>query len=76
MSYVITPEYRKNRHPDPKRAVEVRPKCSLFTHCEGCPYPGHGFICWSGDGHCMRESMKKIYEGAEENDVRSGAEQC
>ena len=76
MSYMIAPEYRKGRRPDPDKGSEAKTKCSLFAHCEGCPYPSHGFVCWGRDGQCMREIMKKLDKGAEENDVRSGTEQC
>ena len=27
--------------------------CTLFERCNGCPYPGHGFICL-GDGEMTR----------------------
>lgn len=23
--------------------------CTLFERCKGCPYPGHGFICWQSE---------------------------
>lgn len=36
------------------------PVCTLFSRCDGCPYPGHGFICWNRDGCCIREAMRKI----------------
>lgn len=74
MSYMIAPEYRKGRRPDPDKGSEAKTKCSLFAHCEGCPYPSHGFICWSGDGHCIRASMKKINEGVETHDDKCGTE--
>lgn len=74
MSYTMTPEFRKNTHLDRSRENQGKLKCSLFTRCEGCPYPNHGFICWSRDGHCMREIMKKLYEGDEENDDKRSAE--
>jgi hypothetical protein len=28
--------------------------------CEGCPYPGVGFICWDSDGTCMRTDEQKF----------------
>ncbi len=37
-----------------------RPVCRMFDRCEGCPYPGHGFICWGPDGGCLRSEMEKI----------------
>lgn len=30
-------------------------------HCEGCPYPGHGFVCWGG-AKCLRTEMARIME--------------
>ena len=31
----------------------------LFIRCEGCPYKSHGFVCWNGDGSCMKTWMAK-----------------
>ena len=76
MSYMNAPEFRRNSRPASERESEAKMKCSLFDRCKGCPYPRHGFVCWSRDGLCMREIMKKLDKGAEENDVRSGTEQC
>lgn len=28
--------------------------------CRDCPYPGHGFICHSRDGSCMRTAVEEI----------------
>ena len=34
-----------------------------FERCEGCPYPGHGFICWNREGKkCMRTEVARIME--------------
>ena len=34
-----------------------------FQRCAGCPYPGHGFLCWSADGEsCMRTIVARIME--------------
>lgn len=41
---------------------EEQPVCTKSEQCEGCPYPAHGFICWRGDGACMRTEMAKIRE--------------
>ena len=30
------------------------------TRCVGCPYPGVGFICWSGDGSCLRTEIERV----------------
>ncbi len=37
-----------------------RPVCRMYDRCEGCPYPGHGFICWGPDKGCLRSEMQKI----------------
>ena len=68
--------FRRMHAPDCARVPEPKTMCSLFNRCEGCPYPSHGFICWSGNGKCMREFMKKLDKGAEENNDTSGTEQC
>ena len=67
--------FRRMHAPACARVPEPKTMCSLFNRCEGCPYPSHGFICWSGNGKCMREFMKKLDKGAEENDDTSGTEQ-
>lgn len=33
-----------------------------FPSCEGCPYPSAGFLCYAGEGNCMRTSVQKIIE--------------
>lgn len=40
------------RQPPPKVA-------GPFARCEGCPYPGHGFVCWGGE-RCLRSDMKQV----------------
>ena len=30
-----------------------------FDGCKGCPYPGHGFICWGGE-RCLRTDVREI----------------
>ena len=76
MSLPLAPKFRRRKAPSCARVPEPKTMCSLFARCEGCPYPSHGFICWSRDGPCMREFMKEISEGVEENDDTSGTEQC
>ncbi len=34
-------------------------RCNIKPECEGCTFPGHGFICWSQDGTCMRDRYLK-----------------
>lgn len=31
-----------------------------FPSCGDCPYPSHGFICYSSEGNCLRTDMQKI----------------
>lgn len=39
------------------------PVCGPFGRCAGCPYSGHGFICWRRDGEkCLRTEMAQIME--------------
>ena len=60
---------KKNGHPiySPRREAEKPPpekiRCNIKPECEGCPFPSHGFICWSTDGSCLRSNMKKIQKG-------------
>lgn len=30
------------------------PVCTRMKLCKGCPYPAHGFICWSSGDQCLR----------------------
>lgn len=47
-----TPGY--SQEPPPK------PVCSRFARCTGCPYPAHGFLCWTRDGECLRTRVEQI----------------
>ena len=51
--------------PIPRDPPEIH-GCTLFERCKGCPYPGHGFICWQSEDTCLRTRMNKI-NGLEEN---------
>ena len=42
------------------------PTCTVFARCDGCPYPAHGFICWGGDGDCIRSITEKMNKRQEE----------
>ena len=53
------PEYRD--HTGPPGFVE-KPICRASPLCEGCPFPGHGFLCQGGDGECMRTRLIKLSE--------------
>lgn len=37
------------------------PVCTLFSRCDGCPYPAHGFVCWGQDGACLRRAMEEMH---------------
>ena len=39
---------------------EQKPVCRQFSRCEGCPYPAHGFLCWSSGEDCMRTRVEKL----------------
>ena len=34
--------------------------CREYEQCDGCNYPAHGFICWHGDGKCLRTEMQPL----------------
>jgi len=59
---------RKSRYHAPEHSRIPPPQvvCSRSERCKGCPYPAHGFRCWSSDDECLRERMKKINEVKEE----------
>ncbi|NPV89710.1 MAG: hypothetical protein HPY50_02900 [Firmicutes bacterium] len=46
--------------PPPPRQIYAVPLPKDINRCEGCPYPGVGFICWSGDGSCLRTEMDRV----------------
>ena len=51
------PEYRS--HTGPPDRTEM-PVCTASPLCEGCPFPGHGFLCQGVDGECMRTRLMKL----------------
>ena len=53
------PEYRS--HTGPPDRTEM-PVCTASPLCEGCPFPGHGFLCRGEDGECMRTRLMKLSE--------------
>ena len=53
------PEYRS--HTGPPARTE-KPVCTASPLCEGCPFPGHGFLCQGVDGECMRTRLMKLSE--------------
>ena len=44
--------------PEHTRELPQKPVCKEYPECSGCPYPGHGFICWPGN--CMKKEMERI----------------
>ena len=53
------PEYRSHTGPP---AQTEKPVCTASPLCEGCPFPGHGFLCQGEDGECMRTRLMKLSE--------------
>ena len=51
------PEYRSHTGPP---AQTEKPICTASPLCEGCPFPGHGFLCQGVDGECMRTRLMKL----------------
>lgn len=49
-------------------AIHELPLPQNLSRCEGCPYPGIGFICWNTDGTCMRTDEEEL--------SRRGRRQC
>ena len=67
------PEYRSHTGPP---AQTEKPVCTASQLCEGCPFPGHGFLCQGEDGECMRTRLMKLSEKEEPNNlfiVRAGS---
>ena len=56
------PEYRSYTGPP---AQTEKPVCTVSPLCEGCPFPGHGFLCQGGDGECMRTRLMKLSDKEE-----------
>ena len=56
------PEYRSHTGPP---AQTEKPVCTASPLCEGCPFPGHGFLCQGEDGECMRTRLMKQSEKEE-----------
>lgn len=43
-----------------KLQAEERPR-GPFPGCCDCPYPSHGFICYSAEDDCLRTDMQRIH---------------
>ena len=52
--------YEDLRLPTIPRDSPEPPPRGPFGRCAGCPYSGHGFICWHTDGKCLRTEMARI----------------
>lgn len=51
---------RRYYAPEHSREPPKKPICSRYDRCKDCPYPSHGFICWSKDeDRCMRTDVQK-----------------
>lgn len=55
---------RKSRRDAQEQPAEpsIQLVCTRYERCRDCPYPRHGFLCWSKDGECLRDAVKKIEE--------------
>ncbi len=55
---------RKSRRDAQAQPAEpfMQPVCTRYERCRDCPYPRHDFLCWSKDGECLRDAVKKIEE--------------
>ena len=56
------------RHEDSgsTREPPEKPVCTEYPECVGCPFPGHGFVCWRE--RFTREERVRI-QRAEKNTV-------
>lgn len=43
------------------RIPPIERPCGPFKSCGNCPYPSHGFLCYSSEGDCLRTDMEKIH---------------
>ncbi len=51
-------QMERRHHTGPPEPTKP-PVCTQFPLCKGCPFPGHGFLCWGADGECMRTRIEK-----------------
>lgn len=42
-----------------EKSTQEKPVCKQTPYCKGCPYPAHGFICWTDRETCMRMENEK-----------------
>lgn len=61
--------------PEPPAGPLPDPVCTHLDLCQDCPYPSHGFICWSDKEECLRTRMREINTEEEYTDVSCGTQQ-
>ena len=61
--------------PEPLAEPLPDPVCTRLDLCQDCPYPSHGFICWSDKEKCLRTRMREINAEEECPDVSCGTQQ-
>ena len=70
--------YKKNRIPQfyESECLCTVPRTPLpmltgpFERCTGCPYRGHGFVCWrSEEEKCLRTETARIMERERQKSV-------
>lgn len=54
--------------PESPRLTAAQPVCRRYTRCQNCPYPHHGFLCWSKDDSCLRTVVRRINHPAEKQE--------
>ena len=56
MTDFITRREGPDTRPEPlEKAV-----CTDGESCNGCPYPSHGFVCWSSSDNCIRKEVERM----------------
>ncbi len=53
------------------KTVIERAIWKISPRCDGCPYPGHGFVCWGADGSCIRSRIAEINQIEKEDDTHA-----
>lgn len=65
LSLAGNPLFHSNPAPKEARMEYEKLNCSLFARCEGCPYLGHGFVCWHNETRCLRTEIEQINQRKE-----------
>ena len=58
---------RRNYSKPPSHAE--KPVCRRSEICSGCPFPANGFICWGGNGDCMKTRLEKMKENKKHDQI-------